>query len=125
MWLADMSRCAVGPSLGESAWNWPRLEVLVEGRVGSNRPAFAECLRECAPTLPVKEVGVEDVVALVGGRVRGESPFRGAVSIGECVPATERAAAADRAAVFDRVGREKLVWRLGVVALLAWEVKLL
>lgn len=90
--------------------------MLVEGRVGSNRPAFAECLRECAPTLPEKEVGVEDVVALVGGRVRGEGPLRGAVSMGECVPATERAA--DRAAVFDRVGREKLVWRLGVLALL-------
>jgi hypothetical protein len=90
------------------------LEVLVEGRVGSNRPAFAECLRECAPTLPEKEVCVEDV-ALVSGRVRGEGPLRGAVSLGECVPATERAA--DRAAVVDRVGREKLVWRLGVLAL--------
>ena len=78
--------------------------MLVEGRVGSNRPAFAECLRECAPTLPVKEEGVEDVVALVGGRVRGEGPLREAVSIGDCVRA-----AADRAAVFDRVGREKLV----------------
>lgn len=119
------SLCAcdvVGPSLGEWAWIWPRLEVLVEGRVGSNRPAFAECLRECAPTLPAKEVGVEDVVALVGGRVRGEGPLRGTVSMGECVPATERAA--DRAAVFERVGREKLVWRLGVLvlalALLSW-----
>lgn len=97
--------------------------MLVEGRVGSNRPAFAECLRECAPTLPENEVDVVDV-ALVGGRVRGEGPLRGAVSIGECVPATERAV--DRAAaVVDRVGREKLVWRLGALALLLGDVKLL
>ena len=93
---------------------WPRLEWLVEGRVGSNRPALAECLRECAPTLPEKVDGVEDVVALVDGWVRGECPLR--LSLGECVPATERAA--DRAAVLDRVGREKFVWRLGVLALL-------
>lgn len=57
-------------------------------------------------------------VALVGGRVRGEGPFRDIVSLGECVLATERAA--DMAV--DRVGREKFC-RLLVLPLL-WEVKL-
>jgi hypothetical protein len=93
-----------------------RLDVLVEGRVGSNRPAFCECLREWLTTR-LEKVGVTgDEVA--GGRVKGEGPLRGRASMGECAPATDRAA--DTAV--DMVGREKFC-KLAVL-LLATEVKL-
>jgi hypothetical protein len=95
---------------------WERLDVLVDGRVGSKRPAFCECLREwLTARLEKVDVAGEEVV---GGSVRGEGPLRGIASMGECAPATERAA--DRAV--DRVGREKF-W--GLLALTAPpEVKL-
>jgi hypothetical protein len=97
---------------------WERLDVLVDGRVGSKRPAFAECLREWL-TARLEKVEV-DVTGeeVVGGSVRGEGPLRGIPSMGECALATERAA--DTAV--DRVGREKF-W--GLLALTAPpEVKL-
>lgn len=96
---------------------WERLDVLVDGRVGSKRPAFCECLREWL-TPRLEKVGVPGDEA-AGGSVRGEGPLRGIASLGECTPATERAA--DTAAV-DRVGREKF-WGLPVLTLPA-EVKL-
>jgi hypothetical protein len=82
IWLADISR-RVGASFGEDCANptFERLEVLVEGRVGSNMPAFCECFREW-PTRPEK-VDTDGETALVGGRVSGEGPLRGAVSLGE------------------------------------------
>lgn len=92
------------------------MEVLVDGRVGSNRPAFCECLREwLKPRL--EEVGVtgEEVA---GGRGKGECPLRGRPSLGDCGPVTERAAET----AVDMVGREKF-WRLTALLLLP-EVKL-
>jgi hypothetical protein len=91
-----------------------RLDVLVDGNVGSNKPAVCECLRKWPDRLV--NVGVEGEA--VGGRVKGEGPFRGRTSLGECAPATERAA--DMAV--DKVGREKFC-RLVALALLC-EVKL-
>jgi hypothetical protein len=43
-----MSRCGVAAGLGEvfARPMWERLDVLVDGRVGSKRPALCECLRE-------------------------------------------------------------------------------
>jgi hypothetical protein len=85
------------------------LDVLVDGRVGSNRPAFCECLREWL-TPRLEKVGVTgDEVA--GGRARGDGPLRGTASLGDCGPATDRAAET----AVDRVGREKFC---GLVALL-------
>jgi hypothetical protein len=93
------------------------LEVLVEGRVGSNRPAFCECLREWL-TPRLEKVGVtgEEVA---GGSVRGEGPLRGTPSLGDCGPATERAAET----AVDTVGREKFC-KLVVLLLLEPLVKL-
>ena len=71
--------------------------MLVDGRTGSNRPAFSDFFREWPWRLKVEEAGE---MALVGGRVKGEGPFRCVGSLGEWVPATERAV--------ERVGREKL-----------------
>lgn len=79
---------------------WERFEVLVDGRMGSNRPAFCDVFRAWPWRLKVEGAGE---VALVGGRVKGEGAFRCERSLGECVPVTERAV--------ERVGREKL-WRL-------------
>lgn len=86
--------------------------MLVEGSVGSNSPAFCECLRECV-VRPGKVGVTGDEVA--GGRVNGEGPFRERLSMGECAPATERAAetAVEREV---RVGREKF-WGLLVAVL--------
>jgi hypothetical protein len=56
------------------------LDVLVDGRVGSNKPAFWECFRECPSRPPKVGVTGDDVV---GGRVRGEAPLRGRASTGE------------------------------------------
>lgn len=61
----------------------------------------------------MKPPEAEADVALVGGSVKGEGPFRGVVSLGECVLATDRAA--DMAV--ERVGREKFC-RLLELALL-------
>jgi hypothetical protein len=92
---------------------WERFDALVDGRVGSNTPAFCECFREWP-----RKVEDEGEIAGRGGRVNGEGPLRDAASLGEWVPATDRAA--DMAV--DSVGREKL-WRLDELPLL-WEVKL-
>lgn len=93
---------------------WERLDVLVDGRLGSNRPAFCECLRAW---LARPKVGVAgDDVA--GGSVRGDGTLRGSASMGECAPATDRAAET----AVDRVGREKFC-RLAVLTLFP-EVKL-
>lgn len=91
-----------------------RLDVLVDGRVGSNKPALCECLREW--TLPEK-VGVEGEFA-DGGSVKGEGPPRGRASLGDCAPATDRAAET----AVDNVGREKFCKLLALLLLL--EVKL-
>lgn len=90
-----------------------RFDVLVDGSVGSNIPAFCECFREW-PTRP-ENVDEEGETAVVG---RKANPFRGVVSLGEWVLATERAA---ETAVWTE-GLEKF-WRLAVLPLL-WEVKL-
>lgn len=108
---------------------WERFEVLVDGRVESNNPALAECLREW-PLMEAeeKEAAEGDVklVALVGGfSESGDMPFLslalpGSRSLGECALAT------DLAAVWavDRVGREKFCcWTL-LELLLGREVKL-
>jgi len=93
---------------------WERFDVLVEGRVGSKTPAFCEFFREWP-----RNVDEDGEMAEVGGRVSGEGPLRDAVSFGEWVPTTDRAA--DRAV--DSVGREKLLCRLVELPLL-WDVKL-
>src|SRR5690242_1531996 len=104
-----MSRCGTGPGFGDEfvSPRWERLDVLVDGRLGSNRPAFCECFRAW-PARP--NVGVTgDEVA--GGSVRGDGALRGSASTGECAPATDRAAET----AVDRVGREKF-WRLAGLA---------
>lgn len=42
IWLADNSRCGDGFILGDGCPNpiWERLDVLVDGRVGSKSPAL-------------------------------------------------------------------------------------
>jgi hypothetical protein len=109
---------------------WERFDVLVDGRVESNNPALAECLREW-PLMEAeeKEAAEGDVklVALVGGfSDSGDMPFLslalpGSRSLGECALATDLAAAW----AVDRVGREKFCccWRL-LELLLGREVKL-
>ncbi len=116
IWLADISRCGAGPGLGEACPRpiCERLDVLVDGRVGSNKPAFCECLREW--TTRVAKVGV--IGEVVGGSVRGEGPLRGRASMGECAPATDRAAET----AVEIVGREKFCRLL--LLLPFWEVKL-
>ncbi len=86
--------------------------MFADGKVESNMPAFCECLRAWPRPEYVGEAGD------VGGSVKGEV-FRGAVSLGEWTPATDRAA--DTAV--DRVGREKFC-KLAVLPL-ACAVKLL
>jgi hypothetical protein len=93
------------------------LDVLVEGKVGSNSPAFCESLREWL-TLRLEKVGVTGEEA-AGGSVRGEGPLRGTASLGDCGPATERAAET----AVERVGREKFC-RLVALLLLEPVVKL-
>lgn len=107
--------CCAGVTFGDDCAmpTWERFDELVDGRVGSNRPAFCEFLRPWP-----RKVEEEGDTADVGGRVNGDGALRGAVSLGEWVPATERAA--DRAV--ERFGREKLC-KLLELALL-WEVKL-
>ena len=83
--------------------------MLVDGRVGSNRPALCECLREWVTRPNVGVTGDE----VAGGSVRGDGPLRGWASLGECAPTTERAAET----AVDRVGREKF-WRLAVLLVL-------
>lgn len=73
--------------------------MLVDGSVGSNKPALCECLREW--TTRVAKVGV--IGELAGGSVKGDGPLRGRVSMGECAPATDRAAET----AVESVGREK------------------
>jgi len=58
------------------------------------------------PTILPENVEVEgDVADEGGGRFKGEGAFREPTSLGECVPATDRAAVT--AAFVEMVGREK------------------
>lgn len=55
--------------------------MLVEGRVGSNMPAFCEFLRAWETTLDEKvDDAAGDVADDEGGSVKGEGPFRDIVS---------------------------------------------
>ena len=53
---------------------WERLEVLVDGRVESNRPALAECFLECPFAAAVKDPTEGEVVG--GLAARGDMPGR-------------------------------------------------
>lgn len=75
-----------------------RFEVDIEGKEGSNAPAFCDCFRECATGL------VELVVlAFEGGSVKGEA-FR---NCGSWLAVTDLAATAAAAERGESVGREK------------------
>jgi hypothetical protein len=68
-----------------------RFEVLVDGKVESNRPALAECFLECPLAAAVKDATDGDMVG--GFCASGDMPGRPWASLGECALETDLAAA--------------------------------
>jgi hypothetical protein len=109
-----MSRCGEGLGFGDECV-WPRLErleVLVEGSVGSKRPAFCEFLRLWITPRLAKVGVIGDGVA--GCEANGEGTLRGG-SAGDRGPVTERAAVT---AAVEMAGREKFCELLLLLLLL-------
>lgn len=59
-----------------------KLDVLVDGRFESNRPAFAECFLEW-PLVTGENEAADGDVALVGFSERGDMPLLAWASLGE------------------------------------------
>jgi hypothetical protein len=107
-----MSRCGEGLGFGDECV-WPRLErleVLVEGSVGSKRPAFCEFLRLWITPRLAKVGVIGDGVA--GCEANGEGTLRGG-SAGDRGPVT---------AAVEMAGREKFCELLLLLLLLLLEL---